>query len=176
VKHPVLVLGLGGKMLVRTLLFLSVLGLMACGKSEEPLTDVAPDDTGQETDGSDSSSDSATEEEAVFNNMVGCRERAEGDGESDYVKNKGKLCVVTSEVNWKIGKGILEGGDKAVKLRDCMATCLEKIDSGQTDSDGSTQYCQGSNGFTNNDTCWAELAKCEKECGGPEVGTTDGRN
>lgn len=158
-------------MLVRTLLLLSVFGLTSCGKSDEPLTDVAPDETGKETGNPDYSTDSASEEtpSPSTNNKTSCRPPPDPTDTSVYVKNKGMLCVVTSEVNWKIGKRILEGGPGAVDLRDCMAACLEGIDSGQTDSSGSTEYCQDSNGFTNNETCWAALAECEKDCGGPEI-------
>jgi hypothetical protein len=73
------------------------------------------------------------------------------------------LCVPTSEVNFKIGAGLIEGGTSAEELRDCIAEALEDIE------DGEGGYCQEDTGFTNNDLCWEALADAEAACGGPEV-------
>ena len=81
-----------------------------------------------------------------------------------HVKNRDNLCVITSEVNWKIDEELIEGGDTAEALRDCIAEALEDVSSGVGDD-----KCQTAGGFTDNDTCWKALAKAEVDCGGPEV-------
>ena len=92
---------------------------------------------------------------------------SEGGDSPEYVKNRGMLCVITAEVNWKIRKGLITGGASAETLRDCIAAALDDID------DGTGSKCLDSRGFTHNETCWNALAAEEKNCGGPEVVISD---
>ena len=92
---------------------------------------------------------------------------SEGGDSPEYVKNRGMLCVITAEVNWKIKNELIEGGDTATALRDCIAEALDDVD------DGAGSKCLDSAGFTDTNVCWDALAEAEKECGGPEVEITE---
>ena len=126
------------------------------------------DDTGEDTVPDDTGDPEALE--SVVGERWSCRPLFGSDGGSDpgtdpvYVPNTGNLCIITSEVNWKISKGLIEGGDSAVTLRDCIADALRAVDSGVEG-----EKCVDDSGMTNNDTCWEALASAEKDCGGPEV-------